>query len=159
MPPNNKPIWAMNTSKKCFSIISMQVCYVSVNVDAALLRMSEFDYDLHKDITYIVLFSESFLLLYSSTFFYNKIRSWQMVHTFSSRLIEMGIDGFSTTVFCYGQTGSGKTHTLTGPPYLVSFHQNSDTCTFCLTKTISLMIAVVDTVYMNIEHAVARWWY
>ena len=35
------------------------------------------------------------------------------------RLIEMGIDGFSTTVFCYGQTGSGKTHTLTGPPYLV----------------------------------------
>jgi hypothetical protein len=32
----------------------------------------------------------------------------------------MGIDGFSTTVFCYGQTGSGKTHTLTGPPYLVS---------------------------------------
>ena len=31
----------------------------------------------------------------------------------------MGIDGFSTTVFCYGQTGSGKTHTLTGPPYLV----------------------------------------
>ena len=37
-----------------------------------------------------------------------------------SRLIEMGIDGFSTTVFCYGQTGSGKTHTLTGPPYLVS---------------------------------------
>ena len=57
MPPNNKPIWAMNTSKKCFSIISMQVCYVSVNVDAALLRMSEFDYDLPKDITYIVLFS------------------------------------------------------------------------------------------------------
>ncbi len=36
------------------------------------------------------------------------------------RLIDMGIDGFSTTVFCYGQTGSGKTHTLTGPPYLVS---------------------------------------
>ena len=34
-------------------------------------------------------------------------------------MIEMGIDGFSTTVFCYGQTGSGKTHTLTGPPYLV----------------------------------------
>ena len=31
----------------------------------------------------------------------------------------MGVDGFSTTVFCYGQTGSGKTHTLTGPPYLV----------------------------------------
>lgn len=41
----------------------------------------------------------------------------------------MGIDGFSTTVFCYGQTGSGKTHTLTGPPYLVSrqniFFQNN----------------------------------
>ena len=36
------------------------------------------------------------------------------------RLIDMGVDGFSTTVFCYGQTGSGKTHTLTGPPYLVS---------------------------------------
>jgi hypothetical protein len=35
----------------------------------------------------------------------------------------MGIDGFSTTVFCYGQTGSGKTHTLTGPPYLVSVEQ------------------------------------
>ncbi|CAG0890102.1 unnamed protein product [Darwinula stevensoni] len=34
------------------------------------------------------------------------------------RLIEMGMDGYSTTVFCYGQTGSGKTHTLTGPPGL-----------------------------------------
>jgi kinesin family member 12 len=31
------------------------------------------------------------------------------------RLIEMAIEGFSTTAFCYGQTGSGKTHTLTGP--------------------------------------------
>ena len=41
-------------------------------------------------------------------------------HSGMKRLIEMGIDGFSTTVFCYGQTGSGKTHTLTGPPYLVS---------------------------------------
>jgi len=39
-------------------------------------------------------------------------------HSGMKRLIEMGIDGFSTTVFCYGQTGSGKTHTLTGPPYL-----------------------------------------
>ena len=44
-----------------------------------------------------------------------------MYEHFPSRLIDMGIDGFSTTVFCYGQTGSGKTHTLTGPPYLVSF--------------------------------------
>lgn len=35
------------------------------------------------------------------------------------RLIEMAIEGFSTTCFCYGQTGSGKTHTLTGPPSLV----------------------------------------
>ena len=26
----------------------------------------------------------------------------------------MGVDGFSTTVFCYGQTGSGKTHTILG---------------------------------------------
>lgn len=26
------------------------------------------------------------------------------------RLIEMAIEGFSTTCFCYGQTGSGKTH-------------------------------------------------
>ncbi|CRK88043.1 CLUMA_CG001829, isoform A [Clunio marinus] len=34
------------------------------------------------------------------------------------RLIEMAIEGFSSTVFCYGQTGSGKTHTLTGPPQL-----------------------------------------
>lgn len=39
-------------------------------------------------------------------------------HSGMKRLIDMGIDGFSTTVFCYGQTGSGKTHTLTGPPYL-----------------------------------------
>jgi hypothetical protein len=48
-----------------------------------------------------------------------------MIHIL--RLIEMGIDGFSTTVFCYGQTGSGKTHTLTGPPYLVGvfFYQNT----------------------------------
>lgn len=36
------------------------------------------------------------------------------------RLVEMAVEGFSTTVFCYGQTGSGKTHTLTGPPGLVS---------------------------------------
>ena len=41
-------------------------------------------------------------------------------HSGIKRLIDMGIDGFSTTCFCYGQTGSGKTHTLTGPPYLVS---------------------------------------
>ncbi|KAL1141008.1 hypothetical protein AAG570_000934 [Ranatra chinensis] len=34
------------------------------------------------------------------------------------RLIEMAVEGFSTTAFCYGQTGSGKTHTLTGPPGL-----------------------------------------
>ncbi|CAB4063880.1 KIF12 [Lepeophtheirus salmonis] len=34
------------------------------------------------------------------------------------KLIDMAVDGFSTTVFCYGQTGSGKTHTLTGPPDL-----------------------------------------
>ena len=37
-----------------------------------------------------------------------------------ARIIEMAMDGYSTTVFCYGQTGSGKTHTLTGPPYLVT---------------------------------------
>lgn len=36
------------------------------------------------------------------------------------RLIEMAIEGFSSTAFCYGQTGSGKTHTLTGPPELVN---------------------------------------
>ena len=41
-------------------------------------------------------------------------------HSGIKRLIDMAIDGFSTTCFCYGQTGSGKTHTLTGPPYLVS---------------------------------------
>ena len=41
--------------------------------------------------------------------------------TLCFRLIDMGVDGFSTTVFCYGQTGSGKTHTLTGPPYLVRY--------------------------------------
>ena len=52
-----------------------------------------------------------------------------------ARLIEMGIDGFSTTVFCYGQTGSGKTHTLTGPPYLVSF--------FCLLSESSQIIIMV----------------
>lgn len=37
-----------------------------------------------------------------------------------AKVIEMAIEGYSTTVFCYGQTGSGKTHTLTGPPHLVS---------------------------------------
>ena len=36
-----------------------------------------------------------------------------------TRLIQMALDGYSTTVFCYGQTGSGKTHSLTGPPQLV----------------------------------------
>ncbi|BES95704.1 KISc [Nesidiocoris tenuis] len=35
-----------------------------------------------------------------------------------TRLINMAVDGFSSTAFCYGQTGSGKTHTLTGPPHL-----------------------------------------
>ncbi|KAF6206386.1 hypothetical protein GE061_017619 [Apolygus lucorum] len=35
-----------------------------------------------------------------------------------TRLINMAVDGFSSTAFCYGQTGSGKTHTLTGPPNL-----------------------------------------
>ncbi|XP_059092031.1 kinesin-like protein KIF3A isoform X4 [Tigriopus californicus] len=39
-------------------------------------------------------------------------------HSGIKRLIEMAVDGFSTTCFCYGQTGSGKTHTLTGPPHL-----------------------------------------
>ena len=41
-------------------------------------------------------------------------------HSGIKRLIDMAIEGFSTTCFCYGQTGSGKTHTLTGPPFLVS---------------------------------------
>ena len=41
-------------------------------------------------------------------------------HSGIKRLIDMAVDGFSTTCFCYGQTGSGKTHTLTGPPYLAS---------------------------------------
>lgn len=45
------------------------------------------------------------------------------------RLIEMAVEGFSTTAFCYGQTGSGKTHTLTGPPGLVittnKMHRNT----------------------------------
>lgn len=36
-----------------------------------------------------------------------------------SKIIDLAIEGYSTTVFCYGQTGSGKTHTLTGPPQLV----------------------------------------
>ncbi|XP_023345915.1 kinesin-like protein KIF12 [Eurytemora carolleeae] len=46
-------------------------------------------------------------------------------HSGITRLIDMGIDGFSTTVFCYGQTGSGKTHTLTGPPHLEKLFTNS----------------------------------
>ena len=41
-------------------------------------------------------------------------------HSGVKRLLDMALDGFSSTVFCYGQTGSGKTHTLTGPPHLVS---------------------------------------
>ena len=76
-----------------------------------------------------------------------------------TRLIEMGIDGFSTTVFCYGQTGSGKTHTLTGPPYLVSFSSsvNFNEDGWMDAPAISLVItecAMVDTVYMNNGHAV-----
>lgn len=43
-------------------------------------------------------------------------------HSGIKRLIEMAVDGFSTTCFCYGQTGSGKTHTLTGPPHLVGLN-------------------------------------
>ena len=35
------------------------------------------------------------------------------------RIVQLALEGYSTTVFCYGQTGSGKTHTLTGPPHLV----------------------------------------
>ena len=43
-------------------------------------------------------------------------------HSGIKRLIDMAIEGFSTTCFCYGQTGSGKTHTLTGPPFLVCIY-------------------------------------
>ena len=45
-------------------------------------------------------------------------------HSGIKRLVDMAVDGFSTTVFCYGQTGSGKTHTLTGPPHLVRLINN-----------------------------------
>lgn len=50
------------------------------------------------------------------------------------RLIEMAIEGFSSTVFCYGQTGSGKTHTLTGPFHLVI------KCALCTWQAIKLTI-------------------
>ena len=43
-------------------------------------------------------------------------------HSGIKRLIDMALEGFSTTCFCYGQTGSGKTHTLTGPPFLVNLY-------------------------------------
>ncbi|MBN3308336.1 KIF12 protein, partial [Amia calva] len=36
------------------------------------------------------------------------------------RLIDMAIEGYSSTVFAFGQTGSGKTYTTTGPHSLVS---------------------------------------
>jgi len=49
------------------------------------------------------------------------------------RLIEMAVEGFSTTAFCYGQTGSGKTHTLTGPPGLVSSLTNITPNNDCVT--------------------------
>ena len=34
-------------------------------------------------------------------------------HSGIKRLIDMALEGFSTTCFCYGQTGSGKTYTVT----------------------------------------------
>uniref|UniRef100_T1IXE1 Kinesin-like protein n=1 Tax=Strigamia maritima TaxID=126957 RepID=T1IXE1_STRMM len=37
-------------------------------------------------------------------------------HSGVKKLIDMALDGFSSTVFAYGQTGSGKTYTITGPP-------------------------------------------
>jgi len=49
-----------------------------------------------------------------------------------NRLIEMAVEGFSTTVLCYGQTGSGKTHTLTGPPGLVSSLSNITPNSYCV---------------------------
>ena len=64
--------------------------------------------------------------LISKSFTFNAVfdqsanQSEMMERSGIARIIEMAIDGYSTTVFCYGQTGSGKTHTLTGPPDLVS---------------------------------------
>ncbi|XP_072156923.1 kinesin-like protein KIF12 isoform X2 [Bemisia tabaci] len=47
-----------------------------------------------------------------------------LMYSGMTKLIQMAVEGFSTTAFCYGQTGSGKTHTLTGPPKL--FEKNPD---------------------------------
>ena len=134
MPPNNKPIWAMNTRKKVFETFQSYQCKCAMS-PLTLTRhywgcLSSIIWPTQGQNIHSVVFRIVSIIVFIN-FFYNAILSWQIVRTFSSRLIEMGIDGFSTTVFCYGQTGSGKTHTLTGPPYLVSFHQNSDTCTFC----------------------------
>ena len=42
------------------------------------------------------------------------------MHSGMQQLIDLGMEGYSTTCICYGQTGSGKTHTLSGPPQIVS---------------------------------------
>ncbi|NXL50553.1 KIF12 protein, partial [Podilymbus podiceps] len=54
------------------------------------------------------------------------------------QLVELAIDGFSSTVFAFGQTGSGKTYTLMGPlaqskaqpaaPALLGLMQRSFAC-------------------------------
>ena len=120
MPPNNKPIWAMNTRKSVwqFSIISMQVCYVSVNVDAALLRMSEFDYDLPKDKTYIVLFSELFLLSYSSTFFTTRFFHDRWSTLFPPDLSRWESMGFQRQCSAMDKREAGKRTPWQGPPTL-----------------------------------------
>ncbi|XP_034942202.1 kinesin-like protein KIF12 [Chelonus insularis] len=58
--------------------------------------------------------------LFSYNVVFEPIASQEDVLQYSGikKLIDMGVEGFSCTVFCYGQTGSGKTHTLTGPPGL-----------------------------------------
>ena len=61
-------------------------------------------------------------------------------HSGIKRLIDMAIDGFSTTCFCYGQTGSGKTHTLTGPPHLV------------ITTLLKSIITVKCLIAINFSH-------
>ena len=155
----------MNTRKvfETFSIISMQVCYISVNVDAALLRMSEFDYDLPKDITYIVLFSEFFLLSYSSTFF---LQHDSFMTDGPHFFLQTYRDGdrwvFNDSVLLWTNGKRENAHPDRAPLPCKFSSKQWYMHILLLTKTISLMIAVgmvVDTVYMNIEHAVARWWY
>ncbi len=64
------------------------------------------------------MFAKSFT--YNVVFEPEAVQEDVFMHSGMQQLIDLAMEGYSTTCICYGQTGSGKTHTLSGPPQLVT---------------------------------------